>query len=552
VAALDDLVAFNGSLGVAAHDYVRFDLGLPVFVAAAGLDPDVNDSAIGDLRVGTMIMMVRPRHVVGGGGGGLALAGHLRAPTGDEARFLGASGVAGDVALSGTYELDDLTLTAEAGVAVEPKVKVGNITGSNAVSGGVAVGYLLGPNTGLTAETATKLPWSANPVGGTGTPTEIMLSLRQHADPRVHFTLGTAAAVTEGVGAARFRVFAGLGVRSVAPPRQPDADPLGAFVSLDKCPAAPETTNGWQDDDGCPDTLAALQIRTLWQGQPVEGAKLDIVGPAGTRNEITTLAGVSIDAVPGTSWSATATHVERCLSGNGMVNAGDGPTEMAVEMRFTPDASVRVELTLPEDTTELPAESILAFVSDNPSCTAPVPVPITQVVQTTGVGRGTHTAMVSVPGYAVHEESFTVQQGGQAVLRVALEPTLVLIADTKIEIREKVHFESAGAAIKPESFALLDEVAKVIAAHPNIGRIEVQGHTDNRGSEKYNLTLSDKRANSVVAYLVGQGVDAARVMARGYGEAKPIDTNRTDLGRAANRRVEFQLVDRTPEDGEAP
>ena len=72
--------------------------------------------------------------------------------------------------------------------------------------------------------------------------------------------------------------------------------------------------------------------------------------------------------------------------------------------------------------------------------------------------------------------------------------------------------------------------------------IEISGHTDSKGSDTYNETLSQGRSQSVVDYLASQGIDGARLTARGYGEAKPIDSNDTEEGRANNRRVEFTVL----------
>ena len=73
--------------------------------------------------------------------------------------------------------------------------------------------------------------------------------------------------------------------------------------------------------------------------------------------------------------------------------------------------------------------------------------------------------------------------------------------------------------------------------------IEIQGHTDSRGGDDYNMRLSGERAEAVRQYLMQQGIAAGRLTARGYGETRPIDTNRTEAGRANNRRVEFVRTD---------
>ncbi len=88
---------------------------------------------------------------------------------------------------------------------------------------------------------------------------------------------------------------------------------------------------------------------------------------------------------------------------------------------------------------------------------------------------------------------------------------------------------------------ILDQVADALIAASAI-RIEVGGHTDYKGSDAYNQVLSERRARSVVDYLISRGVDAGRLSSKGYGEGQPIDTNETDAGREVNRRVELKIV----------
>lgn len=123
-------------------------------------------------------------------------------------------------------------------------------------------------------------------------------------------------------------------------------------------------------------------------------------------------------------------------------------------------------------------------------------------------------------------------------------PARVVVEKTKIRITEKIFFEYNKAVIQPLSFELLEEVATVINDHPHINQIRVEGHTDSDGSDSYNQKLSQSRAQAVVDFLVGAGVEAGRLDPLGFGEAMPIDTNKTEEGKANNRRVEFTIVDR--------
>ncbi len=117
-----------------------------------------------------------------------------------------------------------------------------------------------------------------------------------------------------------------------------------------------------------------------------------------------------------------------------------------------------------------------------------------------------------------------------------------VVTDTHIVISQTIHFEYNKDVIRPESYPILNTVAQILKDYPNI-TVEVQGHTDSRGSDRYNLELSIRRAAAVMTYLTGQGIDASRLMSAGFGETCPIDDNRTDMGRARNRRVEFMRTD---------
>ena len=122
-------------------------------------------------------------------------------------------------------------------------------------------------------------------------------------------------------------------------------------------------------------------------------------------------------------------------------------------------------------------------------------------------------------------------------------PASIRLTGKRIEILEQVHFETGKAVIKEDSFQLLKDVAKVLVENPHIRRVEIQGHTDNVGNPKKNLQLSQDRADAVRAFLIGQGVAADRLLSVGYGDTKPVADNKTEKGRAANRRVEFVIVE---------
>lgn len=120
---------------------------------------------------------------------------------------------------------------------------------------------------------------------------------------------------------------------------------------------------------------------------------------------------------------------------------------------------------------------------------------------------------------------------------------LAVVSDTKIELLDRIYFDTDKATIKSESFPVLDSVVKAMTDHPKI-KVQVVGHTDSVGSKSSNRKLSKKRAAAVVAYLVDKGIDKARLTSDGKGPDEPLVKNAStaeDL--AQNRRVEFNIVD---------
>ena len=122
----------------------------------------------------------------------------------------------------------------------------------------------------------------------------------------------------------------------------------------------------------------------------------------------------------------------------------------------------------------------------------------------------------------------------------------VHVTDKEIVILEQVQFDTGKATIKKASDGLLDNVADAFKAHADVLRVEVQGHTDNRGTPALNKGLSQRRAEAVRSALVFRGIAEGRLEARGYGQDVPIGDNKTDDGRQKNRRVQFKILDRKP------
>ena len=125
---------------------------------------------------------------------------------------------------------------------------------------------------------------------------------------------------------------------------------------------------------------------------------------------------------------------------------------------------------------------------------------------------------------------------------VAAQPTEALPPEI---IVQNVEFDSARAQIRESSRKALDDLAATLIKDPTIQRVDIDGHTDGRGTPERNLFLSMYRAKAVRQYLIDRGVQAERLVPRGLGDERPISDNRSAEGRQLNRRVEFVIYRRS-------
>jgi OOP family OmpA-OmpF porin len=121
------------------------------------------------------------------------------------------------------------------------------------------------------------------------------------------------------------------------------------------------------------------------------------------------------------------------------------------------------------------------------------------------------------------------------------ERPLAIVTSSAILIGEQIQFATNSAEVLEGSDALLAEVAKLLAEHPEVLRVRIEGHTDDVGEARYNEELSRRRAAAVARWLASHGVDEQRLESAGFGSARPLASNRTEEGRALNRRVVFTI-----------
>ena len=447
----------------------------------------VSGVAAGDLRIIPKLRLVNWQRA---GGFGLALVAPVWLPTAS-GPFLGDGAVRAAPTLAVEWRhRSGFAITANAGYAFRPTRRIQNYVRGSAVrwAGGLEIptgtGILqfLASVSGEVSMAQDRAPYEPGRSvdDGRANPMDALLALRFRLPQELVFQLGGGLGLTQGVGSPLYRVFLSFGWA----PSSDDVDLDGIRDAEDACPKEAEDRDGFQDADGCPD-----------DDNDNDGV-LD-----------------RDDACPNQAedrdqWKDDDGCPDEDNDGDGIKDADDQcPIHAEDRDGFQDDDGCPDEdndgdgIKDVDDRCPMTPETVNGY-QDEDGCPDEKPKP-----------------------------------------KAPPKPSKVRITKTKIEILDKVFFKTGKADIKSKSYPLLREVAAVIAQHPQITRIRVEGHTDSRGPARYNRKLSQARAESVRDFLVEAGVALERLEAKGFGEDKPIETNKTRAGRAANRRVEFTIVE---------
>jgi outer membrane protein OmpA-like peptidoglycan-associated protein len=502
---LEQLVAFNISGAWTPDERVRVEFGLPVFAASFGSAGAPNGASLGDLRVASLVSLLSPER----SGVGVGLFPYIDLPTGDETAFLGQSGVAGGALAAATIERQRLTGTAHVGAHFSPEVANLNVANSDAILVGLAGSYAVADTVALGTEIWGRAPVRNNALPGTESPWEWMGTVRWVADRGGFLTAGLSTALSPGVGAPGLRAVVGGGWARQTPP-------------------APRIE------------MATLNVSVVRQGAPMPDVPVRIAGP---EVDETVMPGASREVPVGSEWSGLAT-LGPCVQGSGSVVAGAGRTDLVVELRPNRTSAVSVRVV---DGTGAPVpDATVSLLAADPECAGARSTfePGTDGSDVERVGPGFHVVRVSAPGRKPFLAQLEIApwETRQVEAILAQEPVRIRLQADRLVTLEPVHFETGKANILPQSFPLLDEIAATLVSNPDLGRVRVEGHTDSQGGESFNMKLSAARAEAVVRYLVERGVPASRLLAKGFGATQPLTTNRTEQGRAQNRRVEFVLA----------
>jgi outer membrane protein OmpA-like peptidoglycan-associated protein len=357
----------------------------------------------------------------------------------------------------------------------------------------------------LIPELAGEGPVTADRRGPEETPTEARLAGRLQPGNLITVDLGLGMGVVQGYGVPDWRVFGGLSFS----PRDDDYDDDGIVDVDDSCPAQPEDADQFEDEDGCPDPDNDEDgVRDVHDACPMAPEDADQFededGCPDPDNDLDRILDVD-DACP-----LEPEDVDGFEDMDGCPDVDNDEDEV-------PDVDDGCPLD-PEDVDEFEDEDGCPDLDNDRD--------------------GLLDDLDACPNDA---EDFDGFEDGDGCPEEG--DGLVVLTCAEIVIADRVHFDSDSDVIQSRSFELLDQVAIILQSASYIGLVRVEGHTDSRGDDDYNQNLSQRRATAVVTYLIEAGVDQGRLESLGIGEVNPIADNGSQEGRAANRRVEFHVVE---------
>ncbi|MHA7630708.1 Ig-like domain-containing protein [Corallococcus sp. M7] len=477
----------------------RLEVGLVLPLTVTGSQPagavseqfvdGVGTAGLGDLRVVPKLALLNKGALT------LAVVAPFTLPTGGGDHFLGAEGLTFQPRVAGEWATPSLRLLANVGVNLRKAQDLRNLRVGNELAFGV----------GAEVPITQALSAQATIAGAVGLsesdkeefPLELLGAVKYRFAQGFAAHVGAGPGLTRGYGTPAFRVLAGLAYTPGGAPA-----PVAA-ARAPACALGPEDFDGFQDDDGCLDPdddndgIPDVNDTCPTEPETVNGYRDDDGCPD-------TVPEAKPESRPDSEGASPPAAL--ALPPAPADSDGDG----------IPDA---------EDRCPTAAEDKDGF-EDEDGCPDPdndrdgIPDTADQCPLEAEVING------------VKDEDGCPDKGAS---KVRLEGSRIVILD-------KVYFATGKDVILDKSFPLLAQVASILRAHPELELVRVEGHTDSQGDDAKNLDLSQRRANTVVAWLKKAGIDAKRLEPVGYGETKPVDTNDTAKGRENNRRVEFNVL----------
>ena len=508
---VDEQLKVELSAGLGVLDFLELGIALPLTLAQSGEAssdvglPGFSGVAAADFRLVPKATLLRAADF---GGFGLAVLLPLWLPTGGQDSFNGDGALRLEPRIALDYAMQALSIVANLGVHIRPKREVLNYTSGTALRYGLGTRIpivdpiaFIASYHGSIGLTSGRDPadLSQSAANSKARPMELLGGLEFDLPMSLVAQAGAGIGLTSSVGTPDFRLFASIGYT----PRGADSDGDGVRDSADDCPSDPEDRDGFEDRDGCPDPdndkdgITDSEDQCPEEPEDVDGFE-DANGCPDPDNDQDTITDDK-DQCPDEKGAPPTGCPNVDSDGDGILDGAD----QCVETPEDPDGfqdedgcpdNDNDQDGIPDASDKCPTEKeVINGVEDDDGC----------------------------------------PDEGESAVRMSAD---------KIEILEKVYFDTAKATIKARSNNVLNQVALILKANPQVTKVRVEGHTDSQGNDEYNRDLSQRRAEAVRDYLVGRGVDGGRLEAVGYGEEKPVADNDVPKGREANRRVEFNII----------
>jgi outer membrane protein OmpA-like peptidoglycan-associated protein len=502
----------NGALGLGD----RFELFVhaPVTFVQKGDDPslgglsfpDPRSASFGDLTLGGSLRVLGDD--LDATQVGLTLG--LTAPSGNDDALSGNGGLGGEGLLSFAHHTQSVTVSLNAGGRYRPEVDYGNVRLGSEVLLGAGVAGRIGESLSVLAELTGSTSLRARTFKSDGTPLEGLIGARWTTPLGLVLTPAAGVGITQAVGVPDVRMLLSVGWPPPRPPlAPPDRDHDGIVDDQDRCPTIPEDKDDFEDADGCPDPDNDQDgVADVRDECPLDPEDIDGFADGDGCPE------------PDNDKDGIADARDRCpvhAEDKDGFQDEDGCPEADNDQDGLPDKI---------DSCPIEAEDHDGFEDDD----------------------GCPDLDNDKDGILDADDACPTAPG-PAETRGC--PRAVRLEAGQIKILQRIEFETKRAELRPSAEPILDEVRLVLQVNPQIRKVRIEGHTDDRGKDAFNLDLSQRRAETVMKWLIDGGIDAERLTAEGKGETSPLVPNDSPENLQTNRRVEFHIVDPAPAAGDA-
>jgi outer membrane protein OmpA-like peptidoglycan-associated protein len=520
-------------------DRVLMDVSLPFALAQDGESPEVSGARlnspsgaqVGDLRLGARLRLLgQPQN-----GFALGLAGLLWVPTApdDPGSFVGDGTARGRLLAQAAGDTESVIWAVAVGPDFRADQRYANTGQGTMLHGSAGFAWKLGPRHNVQLGPELDVDFTLEDATERNTNAELILGGKWRFGRSIVAGFGVGPGLTSGIGTPDLR-----GVMSLAfdPKSAADADRDGITDQDDACPnlrgvkSADAKKNGCppaydRDRDGIPDAAdSCVEIPGEHNADPKQNGcppDKDGDGVIDAKDACVAVAGITHadpnknGCPPDKDGDGVADELDACVDVPGVASSeplrnGCPPDR---DRDGVPDAGDACPDTMGQK-------------SDDPKKNGCPP---------DADGDGVPDITDACPSDRGMRQDDPKKNGCPAVV----------VQKNQVVILQQVQFDTDQATIKPVSDGILDEVARVLTEHAELKKLEVQGHTDDRGGRQHNMKLSDARAAAVREALIQRGVDAARLTAKGYGPTRPIAPNTNDAGREKNRRVEFRILEKS-------